>query len=298
MPKVYIAQPTGFCFGVKKAIRLAENGLKRYRRVWTYGELVHNPQVLKQLFTKGIKPVRRLAEAKDGVLVIRAHGCPKSVLIKCNMLGIPVIDATCPYVRRVQNVARCLAEDGYQVVVVGEKDHPEVKAILAAAGKGALVITSEERAGKLGSSIKKKLGVVAQTTMDNEGFKAVVARLSQFGYNELRVFNTICAEVSARQEATARLAKKVDAVVVVGGKNSANTRRLAQIVRGEKRPVVHIAEPKELQPQMWQKFRRIGIVAGASTPAEVVAEIARILTTPVVPVSSQVARPSFKEVVR
>ncbi len=298
MPKIYIAQPTGFCFGVKRAIGLAKRGLKRYERVCTYGELVHNPQVLKQLGAEGIKPVRRLSEAKNGVLVIRAHGCPQKVLAECKRLGIGVIDATCPYVRRVQHVVQRLAADGYQVVVVGEKNHPEVKAILAAAGRGARVMSPQGSLHQTNSRMHKKIGVVAQTTMDKAGFKAVVAKLLDFGYNELRVFDTICAEVTARQEATACLAKKVDAVIVVGGKNSANTSRLTQIVRSGGKPVAHIAEPAELQLELWLRFKRIGIAAGASTPAEVVKEIAQILRMPVVPTTRHEAQPSFKEVVK
>ncbi|MGQ9708273.1 MAG: 4-hydroxy-3-methylbut-2-enyl diphosphate reductase [bacterium] len=280
MPDVNIARPTGFCFGVERAIRLARQGLKKYGQVWTYGELVHNPEVLRELRKDGIRPVLRLQGLKDGALVIRAHGCPQRTFDECSRLGIAVIDATCPYVRRVQNVVRSLSDEGYRVVVVGEKNHPEVKAILSAAGRRAQVLSPENRGGTNPIRLKTqrgKIGVVAQTTIDKESFKAVVARLLNFGYNELRVFDTICAEVTARQRSTVQLAKTVDAVIVVGGKNSANTTRLAQLVRACGRPVLHIAEPAELKPETWQRFKRVGIVAGASTPAEAVKEIARIL---------------------
>jgi 4-hydroxy-3-methylbut-2-enyl diphosphate reductase len=243
---------------------------------------------MRELKAEGIRPLRHKKDLQHGALVIRAHGCPKMIFDHCRQLGIPVIDATCPYVKRVQNVARQLTDDGYQVVVVGEKNHPEVKAILSAAGRRAGVI-SPQTGGPWNWLLKtgvRKIGVVAQTTMDKEGFKAVVARLLNFGYNELRVFDTICAEVTARQEATVRLAQAVDAVIVVGGKNSANTTRLAQLVRATGRPVIHIAEPAELKPGIWRRFgtrvptqriQRVGIAAGASTPAQVVQEIARRL---------------------
>jgi 4-hydroxy-3-methylbut-2-enyl diphosphate reductase len=272
MPRVFIARPTGFCFGVERAIRLARNALKQYGRVWTYGELVHNPDVLRQLKKEGIKPVRRLSALKNGALVIRAHGGPPAISARCRAQGIEVIDATCPYVRRVQNVARRLATEGYQVVVVGERNHPEVRAILAAAGKKAMVYSPART-----KAFARKIGVVAQTTIDRNRFKEAVANLLNFGYTEIRVFDTICAEVAARQAATARLAQRVDAVIVVGGRNSANTARLAEIVRAQGKPVLHITGPEELKPGPWCRFGRIGVAAGASTPAAVVSEVARIL---------------------
>lgn len=285
MPSVLIARPTGFCFGVERAIRLAHTALKRYGRVWTYGELVHNPDVLRELRKEGIRPVRQLSALHDGALIIRAHGCPPAILDECRSRKIKIVDATCPYVRRVQQVARRLTEDGYQVVVVGERNHPEVRAILAAAGKNSVVFypktlprskpPSWNRARAKNKSVK--IGVVAQTTIDQNRLKEAVANLLNFGYTEIRVFDTICAEVIARQAATARLAEQVQAVIVVGGKNSANTARLAEIVRQRGKPVVHITGPEELKPGVWRRFRKVGIAAGASTPATVVAKVAQIL---------------------
>ncbi len=256
---------------------MAREALRRYGQVRTYGELVHNPDVLAELEREGIRPISRIGKLKGGALIIRAHGCPQSVLERCRNLKVKLVDATCPYVRRVQNVARRLSEDGYQVVVIGEKDHPEVRSILSSAGKDAVVFSPDR--GRVPTLVRKtgKIGVVAQTTIDRHNFKSVVANLLNFGYTEIRVFDTICTEVSARQAATARLARLVDAVVVVGGKNSANTTRLVQIVRASGKPVVHIARPEELDLEKWRCYRRVGIAAGASTPAAVVSEIARIL---------------------
>lgn len=272
MPRILIAQPTGFCFGVERALRLARNALRKYPRVWTYGELVHNPDVLRELKNEGIRIAARISAVRDGAIIIRAHGCPPEVLTQCRARGLEIIDATCPYVRRVQQVARQLAAEGYQVVVVGERNHPEVRAILAAAAPRASVYSPARRYPKSG-----RIGVVAQTTIGRDRLKAAVANLLDFGYTEIRVFNTICAEVTARQAAAVRLAKRVEAVVVVGGRNSANTTRLAEIIQPHCRRVVHITGPAEIDPAEWQGFCRIGIAAGASTPAKVVAEVARIL---------------------
>ncbi len=277
MPRVYIAKPTGFCFGVERAVRLAREALKKYGQVWTYGELVHNPDVLAELEREGIRPILRIRTLKGGALIIRAHGCPQSVLDRCRNLKVEVVDATCPYVQRVQNVARKLSEEGYRVVVIGEKNHPEVRSILSSAGENAVVFSPDTDKFSVVGKKGLKLGVVAQTTIDRDGFKSALANLLNFGYTEIRVFDTICAEVSARQAATARLAQQVEAVIVVGGKNSANTARLAQIVRAKEKAVAHIARPKELNPAEWRRYRKIGIAAGASTPAAVVLEIAQIL---------------------
>ncbi|NPV14789.1 4-hydroxy-3-methylbut-2-enyl diphosphate reductase [candidate division WOR-3 bacterium] len=270
MSRVIVAKPNGFCFGVERAIKLAKGGLKRFGRVYTFGQLVHNPQVLDELASAGIRAIRSLDEVQGGALVIRAHGCPPEVFVECERKGIEVIDATCPYVRRVQQVARRLAAEGYQVVVVGEKNHPEVKAILAAAGNGARVFVPRMK-------ISGRVGIVAQTTIGRERLKEAVANLLNFRYTEIRVFDTVCAEVVARQEAALRLAKRVDAIVVVGGKNSANTRRLAEIVRSSGKPVVHLTGAAGFNLRRWARFKKIGIVAGASTPAKAVEEIARIL---------------------
>ncbi|MGQ9678984.1 MAG: 4-hydroxy-3-methylbut-2-enyl diphosphate reductase [bacterium] len=270
MPKVTVARPAGFCFGVERAIRLAREGLKRRGKVYTFGPLVHNPQVLGELTQIGIRVVRKLNEVRDGALVIRAHGCPPGVFVECEKKGIEVIDATCPYVRRVQEVARRLAADGYQVLVVGKKNHPEVRAILASAGEGARVYSAKMK-------ISGKVGVVAQTTVGRERVNDAVANLLNFRYTEIRVFDTVCTEVVARQEAASRLAKRVDAIIVVGGKNSANTRRLAEIVRSSGKPVAHLSSAAGLNLRCWRRYNHIGIVAGASTPAKAVAEIARIL---------------------
>lgn len=274
MPRVLIARPTGFCFGVERALRLARAARRKYPRVWTYGELVHNPDVLRELQNEGIRIASRLSAVRDGAIVIRAHGCPPAVLSACQNRGLAIVDATCPYVRRVQQVARRLANEGYRVVVVGERNHPEVRAILAAAAPQALVYSPARRFRKT-----ERIGVVAQTTIGRDRLKAAVANLLDFGYTEIRVFDTICAEVTARQQAAARLARQVEAMVVVGGRNSANTARLAEVVRAHCPRVVHITGPAELDPAEWRCFRRIGVAAGASTPAAVVAEVARILSS-------------------
>jgi (E)-4-hydroxy-3-methyl-but-2-enyl pyrophosphate reductase len=273
-PKVVVARPTGFCFGVERAIGLAKSGKKQFGRISTLGELVHNPLVLKELGREGIRSVRGARQVRDGALVIRAHGCPPETLAECRRLGIAVVDATCPYVRKVQNVARRLKERGYTVVVVGERNHPEVKSILGYCEGSGRVYSPKMRL-KGG-----KIGVVAQTTMSRERLREAVANLSRFRYTELRIFDTICEEVAARQQAAARIAQQVDLVVVVGGRNSANSSRLAEIARNAGSRVVFVERASELPRRAIARAGRVGVVAGSSTPSRVVSEIVDIVRNP------------------
>lgn len=272
---VTVAKPTGFCFGVERAVRMAKQGKKKYGRVYTLGELVHNPLVLEELEQAGIKAVRDVRRARGGALVIRAHGCPPGVLEQCRDLGIRTIDATCPYVLKVQSVARRLRKQGYEIVVVGERNHPEVRGILGHSGKAGRVYTPRM---KLGGA---KVGVVAQTTMSPERFREAVAKLSRFRYTELRAFDTTCVEVTARQEAAARLAQKAEFMIVVGGRNSANTSRLAEIVRAAGRELLFVERASELPRDALSLRTRIGVVAGSSTPAWVVREVVEFARNPV-----------------
>jgi len=272
---VRVARPTGFCFGVERAIRLAREGQRRFGRIVTLGEVVHNPQVLSELESEGIRAVSSPRQAgKVGALVIRAHGCPPDVLETCAGLGIRIIDATCPYVRKVQSVARRLKEGGYAVVVVGERDHPEVRSILGYCGRPGMVYTPGRRVRA------EKIGVVAQTTMSRERLRLAVADLSRFRYTELRVFDTICEEVTARQDAAAKIAADSELVIVVGGRSSANTSRLAEIAAEAGARILHVESVSELDRGRLAGVGHIGVIAGSSTPAWVVREVARFARNP------------------
>lgn len=271
-PQVIVARPTGFCFGVERAIKLAKQGKERHGRVCTLGELVHNPQVLAELEREGIHAVRKPEDAQGSALVIRAHGCPPAILKRCERLQLRLIDATCPYVRKVQNVVRNLRQDGYAVVVVGERNHPEVRAILGHGGNKARVYSPRMR--RLPG---RKVGVVCQTTLSRRQLEEAVANLGRLRYTELRFFDTICGEVISRQGAAERVAHKTDLVIVVGGRNSANTSRLADIVRTAGTQMVFVENAQELVTDMLRGVTRIGVVAGSSTPAWVVEEVVRFI---------------------
>jgi 4-hydroxy-3-methylbut-2-enyl diphosphate reductase len=271
-PRIVVARPFGFCFGVKRAITIAKNARRRHSRVWTLGAIIHNPGVVAELRREGIKAVTRVSEARGGALVIRSHGCPPETLARADKLGVAVIDATCPHVARVQRVVQDLKTSGYSVIIVGERDHPEVQSLLGYARDAGRVYES----GMLhrpARSASLRIGVVAQTTIPLRTFQAAVADLSCGRFEELRIFNTICQEAAGRQAAARKIAQEVSLMVVIGGRNSANTSRLADIAREAGKRTYQVETPAELNPGWFVQASRVGVTAGTSTPSRVVDDV-------------------------
>ncbi len=266
MAEVLIARHAGACYGVERALRLVEERAAGRGSVHTLGPLIHNPLVVDRLAARGVTPVDSVEGLPAGTtVVIRSHGVAPQVVERTRELGLEVVDATCPHVKKAHDGARELAREGYQVVVVGEAGHPEVEGILARAGEGALVAGSA--ADLDGARLGKRVGVVVQTTQSQALLAEVVCALLP-RVRELRVVNTVCAATVQRQEAARELAGGVDAMVVVGGKNSGNTRRLAEVCASRCPATHHIEEPGELRAAWFAGAGRVGVTAGASTPAE------------------------------
>ena len=254
-------------------MNLAKQARRKFSRVWTLGALIHNPEVVAELRREGIREVDSLRQVRGGALVIRSHGCPPEVLEQARKLGIEVIDATCPYVGRVQRVVRDLKSAGYLVIIVGERDHPEVQSLLGYARDAGMVYETKMKISE------KKLGVVAQTTIPLKTFQAALTDLSQRQFEELRVFNTICQEAASRQAAALKIAREVDLMVVIGGRNSANTSRLADIAREAGKQTYQVENRKELNPGWFAQTQRVGVTAGTSTPSWVVDDVLSALRT-------------------
>ncbi|MCD5384151.1 4-hydroxy-3-methylbut-2-enyl diphosphate reductase [candidate division WOR-3 bacterium] len=262
--KIYVAQHAGFCFGVKRALEIAYETVSKFKSaIYTLGPLIHNPQVVEQLQEEGISPVSNLDEIGDGILIVRSHGLPPSVIEQAEEKGLIIVDATCPFVKQAQKKARLLTQDGYQVLVFGEMEHPEVKGILGVAGKKAICMSNCTDLRNL--RLSNRIGVVAQTTQSTETLALVVSELVKTA-NEVRVFNTICTSTQLHQESSLKLARKVDCMVVVGGKNSANTKRLTNLIDKEGIPVYHIEREDELNKDWFSGLLKIGLTGGASTP--------------------------------
>jgi (E)-4-hydroxy-3-methyl-but-2-enyl pyrophosphate reductase len=268
--EIHIADKAGFCFGVKRAINTAFEASSR-GNVYCLGPLIHNPQEVERLSRAGVRTVEHFDSLKPGdSLVIRSHGVPPQVLVQAREKGLNIIDLTCPFVGKAQRDAESLKKEGYQVVVVGEKEHPEVRSILGYAGDDALVIEKVEDIE--GVQFHPRIGIVAQTTQSYGNFSEIVIRLFRLS-KELKVFNTICNSTKERQDAARSLADEVDIMLVVGGRNSANTGRLASVCRQENKPTYHIEVADEILPEWFRGARKVGVTAGASTPDWVLEEV-------------------------
>ena len=265
---IEIAAHAGTCYGVQRALDMALTAAPQAgesTQVHTLGPLIHNPIVVRELTEAGIGLADTLDDAASGTVIIRAHGVVPRVIEAARERGLTVVDATCPYVKKVHMAAERLVREGYRVIVVGEPGHPEVEGILGHAGDDAHVVSCAADADAL--SLKGKVGLVVQTTQTAQNLAEVVASITP-RVQELRVINTICAATSERQQAAATLAHRCDCMVVVGGKNSGNTRRLAQICADACEHTHHIEEAFELEAAWFDNARHIGITAGASTPQE------------------------------
>ncbi|MEF2856419.1 MAG: 4-hydroxy-3-methylbut-2-enyl diphosphate reductase [Collinsella intestinalis] len=262
---IEVARYAGVCYGVERALGMAEKAADEARKpVNTLGPLIHNPLVVNDLERIGVGTASNVSEVEEGTLIIRAHGVVPSVVEDARTRGLDVLDATCPYVKKVHNAAERLVREGYQLIVVGESGHPEVEGIMGHAGDDAHVVSVP---GDLDAiDLSRKVGVVVQTTQTPGALADVVAELSKRTM-DLRVINTICSATQERQDSAAELARRVDAMIVVGGKNSGNTRRLAEICTAACPKTHHIEDASEIEAAWFDGVSHIGVTAGASTPA-------------------------------
>ena len=267
--EVILADYLGFCYGVKRAVNIAQENASADGRSSTLGPIIHNPQVVERLKTKGVGTIDDLAEMDEGTVIIRSHGVGPDIYAEAEKRGLNLVDATCPHVKKAQLSAKKLADEGYKVVIIGEKKHPEVRSIFEWSDGKAVIVETEEEAEALHSSAR--LGVVCQTTFSGDKFKKIVMHLLEKS-RDIHIQRTICTATDQRQKAALELAAKVDMMLVIGGKNSANTTRLAQIC-AEKCLTYHIETAEELQDEWFDKIEKIGITAGASTPDWIIKEV-------------------------
>lgn len=267
--KISIANKAGFCFGVKRAISMAYEELSKSENepVYTLGPIVHNPQVIEQLEKDGIKQIEELESHKIGHLLIRTHGVIPEVRKKAEDLGYKIVDATCPLVRKIHTIVKNLWEENYHILVIGHSSHPEVMGIVGQVEGACEVIENLEDVQRL--PFHKKLGVVVQTTALLPSFYEISKALIEKS-EECRIFNTICHETIKRQEAALELARKVDAIIVVGGRNSSNTRRLLEICLSVNPKSYQAEYSEEVDPNWLVGVKEIGITAGASTPDHII----------------------------
>jgi len=271
--RIVLAKHIGFCSGVKRAVNLAYEAAKE-SKVYSLGPLIHNPQEVKRLERAGIKVIKTLGNLKKGILIVRSHGLPGRVIGEARKRGLKIIDATCPLVKKVQEIAGRLKERRYQIVMVADRYHPEVKAVQERAGRKFQVVPNGKK--PMFFPRRDKIGVIAQTTQSEKNFREVINQLKIFNKG-LKIYNTICQETARRQRELLGLAKTVDVVLIIGGFNSANTRRLLELSRQGGIVTYQIEESKGLRKINLKGIKKIGIVTGASTPNWIVEEVVRKL---------------------
>lgn len=268
--EIIIAKNAGFCFGVKRAVDMTKNELQKVNTtIYSYGPLVHNKQAVAALEDEGLITIEDYEGIEEGTVIVRSHGIPKSVAERIKELNHNLVDCTCPYVLSVHKKVEDYSNKGYDIIIIGDAKHPEVIGINGWCGNNAYIINSEEEAFSLPNF--QKVCVVSQTTNRFEKFdqlSKIVAKKAE----EMILYNTICNATKVRQESVEEVSKKVDAMVVIGGIDSSNTKKLAEISRKYCKNVFHIETIEDLSLQDIQNFNTIGITAGASTPDWIIKE--------------------------
>jgi (E)-4-hydroxy-3-methyl-but-2-enyl pyrophosphate reductase len=277
--KIVLADRIGFCFGVKRAVNIAEEAIRVKGAVYSLGSLIHNRQVVRDLSRKGLKAVKGPAEIKKGAVVMPSHGVSPSILSELAAKGLRIIDATCPFVRKAQGAARLLSNAGYTVVIVGDSGHPEVKAILGSVDGRVLVVKDGRASRLLRFRAGEKASVIAQTTQSSANFAAAVKAIAAKKPAGLKIVNTICKDAEIRQDAARRTARGVDAMIVIGGHDSANTRRLSEVCENISKRSYHVESEKELKNHWLKDACKIGVTSGASTPQWVIDKVVEKIKT-------------------
>ncbi|MDO5402543.1 MAG: 4-hydroxy-3-methylbut-2-enyl diphosphate reductase [Eubacteriales bacterium] len=274
MKNVVLAKSAGFCFGVKRAVdTVYENASKE--NVYTFGPIIHNEEVVKDLEKKGVKVINSLEELdriKTGTIIIRSHGVSKNVYDAIKRHGMEIVDATCPFVLKIHKIVREESEKGKQIIIIGNENHPEVKGIMGWSVTPAIVIDTVKKAQDLELEQESQVCIVSQTTFNYKKFQELVEIISKKGYNT-NISNTICNATEERQTEARDIAKQVDAMVVVGGSSSSNTRKLYEICKNECDNTFYIQTLSDLDLSKLGMADCIGITAGASTPNNIIEEV-------------------------
>ncbi len=271
--EIEVARNSTFCPGVQRAIKIVEAELSGSKKIiYTAGPIIHNPEVVKRLEFLGLRLLDpnkdQIPELHGATVIIRSHGIDLATEEKLKKGGAIVIDATCPNVKRAQEAAKALEDRGYHVIVVGSAKHPEVISIVGRLSRKATVIENPVQARKWicdNQELSKRVGIISQTTIPQDLFQSVVEAFREHQI-ELAVRDTRCESVSRRQNEALEMCKRVDLMIVIGGRNSSNTAKLAELCKDTGVETIHVEDPKEIERKTIAGFRRIGIIGGASTP--------------------------------
>lgn len=272
--KVILADSAGFCFGVDKAVKNVYDHISN-QPLYTYGPIIHNPQVVKDLEDKGVHVVNAIDELvniEKGNMIIRSHGVGEAVYHAIREEGFHIIDATCPYVKKIHRIVNEFSKKGDTIIIVGNPDHPEIIGIKGHSTKEPYIVSTVEEAEALDIPKDETLCIVAQTTFNTLKFKEIIEIFVQKGYH-VDIKETICSATKERQQAAIELSKKVDLMLVVGGKNSSNTKKLYQLCKNQCDKTYHIETIEDLEKVQLCDAEVIGVTAGASTPKNIIQEV-------------------------
>lgn len=275
--EVKLAERMGFCFGVKRAVDTVYEQIKNGKNIYTYGPIVNNEEVVRELSEQGVKVLEsreELMELSEGSVIIRAHGVPEKIIRILREKELECIDATCPFVKRIHNIVEKESGEGRHIVVVGNAGHPEVEGIVGWCKGPVTVLKDLEEAEEFRPPEGEKLCVVAQTTYNYNKFHNIVEILEKKGYNSI-VVNTICNATEERQCSAKALAAEADVMIVIGGRHSSNTRKLYEICAEECAHTYFIQTLDDLHLELPKAVRLVGITAGASTPNKLIEEVQR-----------------------
>ena len=270
--EVILAKTAGFCFGVKRAVDTVykEAGKKN---VYTYGPIIHNSEVVNDLKKKGVEVINsreELEALEEGTVIIRSHGVAREIYDLIHEKGLKLVDATCPFVRKIHKIVEKAGNDGDQVIIVGSEHHPEVQGIKGWCTGEVHIISDAEQFE--GIDLNKPTTLVSQTTFNYKKFQDLVEKFEKKGYDIL-VLNTICNATQERQVEARQIASQVDVMIVIGGRNSSNTQKLYEICRRECKHTYYIQTLEDFKPEITGTVRSVGITAGASTPNQIIEEV-------------------------
>jgi 4-hydroxy-3-methylbut-2-enyl diphosphate reductase len=270
--RINLAKSAGFCFGVKRAFDIAIKTANENKNIFMLGDIVHNEKVVKEIEQAGIKKIKKLKLAKGEILLIRAHGESKTIFNKAKKLGYKIVDATCPMVKEIHKIAKRMENKKYKILVIGDKDHDEVRGIIGQLKNKAIVIENLNCIPWDKIKKTKKACLVTQSTQNLEKVKEIFSVLNKY-LPKLKFFNTICKPTQVKQEEIRILPKKNDCVIIIGSKNSANTKRLYEISKALNKNTWWVNSKNEIRAYWFKNCRSVGITAGASTPKKSINDI-------------------------
>ncbi|MBQ1171566.1 MAG: 4-hydroxy-3-methylbut-2-enyl diphosphate reductase [Lachnospiraceae bacterium] len=273
--EVILAETAGFCFGVKRAVDQVYEQIRTGKKIYTFGPIIHNENVVEDLEKKGVQvidTVDELATLTEGSVVIRSHGVSKDVYELIQRQGLEIVDATCPFVKKIHRIVEKESKEGSQIIIIGNDSHPEVEGIKGWCEKPAIVVESKEQAALVKLPQNQKICIVSQTTFNYKKFQELVEIICKKGY-DINVVKTICNATEERQTEAAEVARKVNTMIVIGGTHSSNSRKLYEICKAECENTFFIQTLKDLQSELTVPVGPVGITAGASTPNNIIEEV-------------------------